>query len=158
MPAESPIQAEPVTAATAAAAKAAASILPSRPMSKMPARSEKSPARQARSSGVAHRSAARGAGELEDRSRVHQPGFARAETQEAALDRDAHEVLQRAGEEDDQRLDHDDHVAADLGHVEGELGAALVEDAEEDRGEHDADRCERPISDTAMPTKPAPPT
>ena len=40
MPARSPIQAEPVTAAKAPAAKAAASILPSRPMSKMPARSE----------------------------------------------------------------------------------------------------------------------
>ena len=55
MPAKSPIQAEPVTAETAPAAKAAASILPSRPMSKMPARSEKRPARQASSSGVARR-------------------------------------------------------------------------------------------------------
>jgi hypothetical protein len=35
-----PIHAEPDTAAMAPAAKAAASILPSRPMSKMPARSE----------------------------------------------------------------------------------------------------------------------
>ena len=35
-----PSQAEPVTAATAPAAKAPTSILPSRPMSKMPERSE----------------------------------------------------------------------------------------------------------------------
>ena len=28
----------------------------------------------------------------------------------------------------------------DVRHVEGELGAALVEHAEQDRGEHDADR------------------
>ncbi len=40
MPASSPIQTLPVTAAIAAEKKAAASILPSSPMSKMPARSE----------------------------------------------------------------------------------------------------------------------
>ena len=49
-------------------------------------------------------------------------------------------MLQRAGEEDDQALDDDDHVARDRRHVEGELGAALVEHAEEERREHDADR------------------
>ena len=49
-------------------------------------------------------------------------------------------VLERAGEQDDQALDDDDHVAGDRRHVEGELGAALVEHAEQDRGEHDADR------------------
>ena len=40
MPASRPSQAEPVSAATVAAPKAAASILPSSPMSKTPARSE----------------------------------------------------------------------------------------------------------------------
>ena len=58
----------------------------------------------------------------------------------SALDRHPHQVLERAGEEDDQRLDHHDHVAADLRHLEGELGAALVEDAEQDRRQHHADR------------------
>lgn len=52
MPAPSPSQAEPVTAAAAPAAKAAPSILPSRPMSKTPERSEYRPARAASSSGV----------------------------------------------------------------------------------------------------------
>ena len=55
MPARSPSQTEPVIAAKAAEKKAAASILPSRPMSKMPALSEKSPARQAKRSGIARR-------------------------------------------------------------------------------------------------------
>jgi len=54
--------------------------------------------------------------------------------------RRAHEVLERAGEEDDQRLDNDDHVATDLRHIEGEFGATLVKDAEKDRGQHHAHR------------------
>ena len=49
-------------------------------------------------------------------------------------------MLQRAGEQDDQPLDDDDHVARDVRHLEGELGAALVEHAEQDRGRHDAGR------------------
>ena len=55
MPLAKPIQTEPVNAATAAEKKAAASILPSNPMSKMPARSENNPAKQAKSNGVASR-------------------------------------------------------------------------------------------------------
>jgi hypothetical protein len=49
-------------------------------------------------------------------------------------------VLQRAGKQDHQALDDDDHVAADMGHHEGDLGAALVEHAEQDRRRHDAGR------------------
>ena len=49
-------------------------------------------------------------------------------------------MLERAGEQHDQALDDDDHVAADLRHVEGERRAALIEHAEQDRGEDDADR------------------
>ena len=49
-------------------------------------------------------------------------------------------MLERAGKQDDQALDDDDHVAADGRHVEGELGAALIEHAEQDRGRHDAGR------------------
>jgi hypothetical protein len=49
-------------------------------------------------------------------------------------------VFQRAREQDDKPLDDDDHVAADRRHLEGELCAALVEHAEQDRGQNDADR------------------
>ena len=59
---------------------------------------------------------------------------------EQRLERRPEHVLERAGEQDDQALDDDDHVADDGRHLEGELGAALVEHAEQDRGEHDADR------------------
>ena len=55
IPAKSPNQTDPVVAAIAADKNAAASIFPSRPMSKIPARSENNPARQASSSGVAKR-------------------------------------------------------------------------------------------------------
>src|SRR5215469_11166468 len=58
MPQRSASQAEPVTAATAAAAKAAASILPSRPISTMPERSDSRPAMAQRISGVESRNAA----------------------------------------------------------------------------------------------------
>ncbi len=51
-------QGEPVTAAMAAAAKADASILPSRPTSMMPLRSENNPPMAQRISGVATRSVA----------------------------------------------------------------------------------------------------
>ena len=53
--APSPSHAEPVTAETAAAAKAAPNILPSRPRSMTPARSENIPANAASSNGVATR-------------------------------------------------------------------------------------------------------
>ncbi len=56
MPANRPIQTDPVIAAKAADTNAAARSLPSRPISKIPARSENSPARQTNNSGVAKRS------------------------------------------------------------------------------------------------------
>ena len=52
MPQNSPIHAEPKTAEAEAATKAAISILPSRPISTMPARSDQRPAMQARISGT----------------------------------------------------------------------------------------------------------
>src|SRR5262245_34493536 len=58
MPAASPVHADPVTAAVAAAANAAASIFPSRPMSTTPDRSAKRPPRAARTSGAAPRTVA----------------------------------------------------------------------------------------------------
>ena len=53
-------------------------------------------------------------------------------------------MLERAGEQDHEALDHDDHVAADLGHIHRERLTALIEDAEQDRGEDDADRVRAP--------------
>ena len=55
MPATRPSQGEQVTAAAVAAAKAAPSILPSRPISTTPERSANSPASAASTSGVATR-------------------------------------------------------------------------------------------------------
>ena len=52
--------------------------------------------------------------------------------------------VERAREQDHQPRDRDDHVAGDRRHVERELRAALVEDAEQDRGQHDADRMRAP--------------
>ena len=53
IPASNPTQTEPDIEAKAAEKNAAASIFPSRPISKIPALSEKRPARQANNSGVA---------------------------------------------------------------------------------------------------------
>ena len=55
IPAANPIHTELVIAATAPEKKAAHNILPSRPMSKIPALSEKSPAMHANSKGVERR-------------------------------------------------------------------------------------------------------
>mgnify|MGYP003324903888 CR=1 FL=1 len=52
MPANKPMRADPDTNAAAPAANAEASIFPSRPISNIPALSEKSPARQANKSGM----------------------------------------------------------------------------------------------------------
>ena len=49
-------------------------------------------------------------------------------------------IFERTHEQDDQALDHHDHVAGDLRLGEGEFGAALVEQAEQQGGQHDADR------------------
>ena len=65
---------------------------------------------------------------------------ARDAAREQALDPGAEHVLQRAGEQDHQSLEHDHHVAGHVGHVEGQFRAALVEHAEEQRGEQDAHR------------------
>ncbi len=56
MAASRPNQTEPVTAVIAAAAKAPASILPSKPISTMPERSEKRPAMAHKINGAARRS------------------------------------------------------------------------------------------------------
>src|SRR5574337_770975 len=142
-PAKSPSQALPVKVAAVAEAKAPTKILPSRPMSTTPERSDQRPARQARMSGTASlipeakttmkASNSSMAASLLDRRLGDAP-------REQGRDRAAEHVLERAGEQHHEPLDDDDHVAADLGLVEGELGAALIKDAEQDRGQDDADR------------------
>src|SRR5258705_7071591 len=150
IPAASPAHAEPVTAAVAAAANAEASILPSSPMSTMPERSAKSPPSAASTSGTAPRavaaasSAASRRTSLTTRSRCRRPrasapgGRARRPAQERG-ERNAQRMLESAADEDDQPLDDHHHVARELRHVERELRAALIERAEQDRGDHDAD-------------------
>jgi hypothetical protein len=49
-------------------------------------------------------------------------------------------VFHGPGEQDYETLDDDDHVAADVGHCEGDFRAALIEHAEQDCGQHDAER------------------
>src|SRR5262249_37781372 len=136
--APSPAQADPVTAAVAAAANAEASILASRPMSTTPERSAKSPPSPASTSGVASRAVAAG------RRRPAPPGpatprsfgpLARAPERarcrpgpappQQGRDRPLERVLERAAHEDDEPLDDHHHVAGEPRHVERQLGATL---------------------------------
>ena len=55
IPANRPSQTDPVIAANAAETKAAAKSFPSRPISKIPARSENKPAKHTNNKGVARR-------------------------------------------------------------------------------------------------------
>src|ERR1700757_1405244 len=113
MPAASATQAESHSAATVAAAKALASILPSRPISMMPERSEKSPASAPRISGVATRKVAlristtmAKASSTSGAPQFSRPPFQRGKE---ALEPGPAELRQRAGKQDHQPLDHDDH-------------------------------------------------
>src|SRR3546814_8835090 len=100
MPAPSASQAEPVTAAVLAAAKAAASILPSRLISMTPERSENSPAMAQNTSGVATRSvASKENSRLSRKSATARLAFLRGrqlqaggQPQVAALDRTLHQI------------------------------------------------------------------
>src|SRR5208337_3117361 len=141
-PSASPAQTLPVKVAPTAEPKAPTRILPSRPMSTTPERSDHSPARHARISGMASRIP-----EAKTTMKASNPSMARPSDRrlgraprEQRRDRAAEHVLERAREQHDEALDHHDHVAADLRLVEGELGPALIEHAEQDRGEDDADR------------------
>src|SRR5579871_5177232 len=146
MPASSPSQTLPVKVATTADPKAPTRILPSSPMSTTPERSDHRPARHARINGVPSRmpeakttmnALKRSIAAPSDRRRGGAP-------REQHRDRTAEHVLERAREQDHEALDDDDHVAADLRLLERQLGAALIEDAEQDRGEDDADRVSAP--------------
>src|SRR6516162_1434636 len=111
MPAASAIHAELQRAATVAAAKALASILPSRPMSMMPERSEKSPARAPRISGVATRKVALRVSTTmataSSTSGVPKDRRAARARREKPFEPGPAELRQRAGKQDHQPLDHD---------------------------------------------------
>ena len=47
-------------------------------------------------------------------------------------------IFKRAHEEDDEALDHHDHVARDHGLCKGKFGAALIEQAEQHGRQHNA--------------------
>ena len=49
-------------------------------------------------------------------------------------------ILERAAEQDHQALDHHHHLPGDLRNVEGQLRAALIERAEQQRRQHHAER------------------
>ena len=57
-----------------------------------------------------------------------------------------------------QALQREHHVAADAGHLEAQLGAALVQRAEQQRRQQHAQRVVAADQRTAMPAKPAPTT
>ena len=128
IPAASPAQGEPVSAAVAAAAKAAPSILPSSPMSMMPERSENKPARAARIRGADRRSVESST----STSRVRNSISAPAPTQQRRPQCGNEHELERAREQDHEALDHHHHVAGDAGNLERQLGAPLIESAEEE--------------------------
>src|SRR5215470_11600537 len=109
MPAASAIHAELQSAATVPAAKALASILPSRPMSMMPDRSEKSPARAPRISGVATRKVAlrisTTTATASSTSGAPQCRRPPRKLREEPLEHGSAELRQRAGKQDHQPLD-----------------------------------------------------
>src|SRR3984957_2899518 len=140
-PANRPSHTLPVNVAAAAEANAPTRILPSSPMSTMPERSDQRPAKEARMSGTARRMPeAKTTTKALNHSMLARLSDGRLcrPPREQSRDRAAEHVLERAGEQHDQALDHDNHVAADLGHIDREGLAALIEDAEQDRGEDDA--------------------
>ena len=117
-----------------AAAKAPANILPSNPISTMPERSLHRPARQARISGTDMRMVeARISGRIESSIALHHPRKNHAEIGTEGLLKSAHK-------QDDEALDHHHHIAVDILIGEGKLSAALIEQAEEQSGQHNAKR------------------
>src|SRR5271156_4513713 len=116
-------------------------------MSTTPERSDHRPARQARISGVPSRMPeAKTTMNALKRSIALRPSDRRGgcAAREQRSDRTPEHVLERAREQNHQALDDDDHVAAYLRLLEGELRAALIEHAEQDGGENDADRMGAP--------------
>ena len=102
-----------------------------------------SPARQAASSGIDSRSAE--SKTVTSKLQIHRltPSPASGARSRRATE-PAEQPVERAGEQDDDAADHHDHVAGDGGLLEGEFRAALIENAEQQRGQHDADRMRAP--------------
>src|SRR5271165_3844096 len=141
-PSASPSQTLPVKVAPRAEPKAPTRILPSRPMSTTPERSDHRPARQANISGMASRTPEANTTMKASNHATARPSDRRlgGAAREQRRHRPAEHVLERPGEQHDEALDDHDHVAADLRLLEGELRPALIEHAEQDCGEDDADR------------------
>ena len=102
-------------------------------MSTMPERSDQRPARQARISGTRQ---ADGGGEDFG---IESPWLNLSALKKRAASARPEGIFERTHEQDHQALDHHDHVAVDLRLGEGQFGAALVEQAEQHGGQHDAD-------------------
>ena len=139
MPAPSPTHAEPVTAAVAAAANAAPSILPSSPMSTTPERSEKSPPSAASTSGAAPRAVAA------SEERAEQQRVAHARTGAGSRRTSASSGRRSACSSAPQTRMMSPWITTTMSRVSFGMSndssdAALVERAEQDRGQHDAHR------------------
>src|SRR5580693_431289 len=129
-PPRSPSHTLPVKVAAAAEANAPTKILPSSPMSTTPERSDQRPAKQARMSGTASRMPE---AKTTTKASNHymlasqSDGRLRRAPREQRRDRTPEHVLERTGEKDHQALDDDDHVAANLRHIDRKRLAALIE-------------------------------
>src|SRR5215831_16373306 len=136
-PTASPSQAEPVTYAVEAAANAAASILPSSPMSTTPDRSAKSPPSAASTRGAAPRTVAAARRERRTAVSVIERGGARRAHRAvpgAARGGDEQEIARPA---QDQPVPHPARDETDLTafEAEGPLARRLVQDHVERAGE-----------------------
>jgi len=130
---------EPYIAPPAPAAKAANSILPSSPRSTTPERSANNPARAHSTRGVAMR---RVDGQHRSPQRLIHVGpllFLRPATA-PRLRRARSRTIVAPGKQYDEALQHHHHVAAEAADLERHLGPALVQRAEQQAGDHDAQR------------------
>ncbi len=124
------------------------SILPSRPRSMTPERSASVPASAHRISGTETRSVE--ASSVPSGDFIHRGSLRcgrarrRRDAQPQPRQRRRSHLCHRAGEQHDQPLQGEHHVAAEAGDLERELRAALVERAEQQRRQHDAHRVVAP--------------
>ena len=110
-------------------------------MSTTPERSANRPASAASTSGVARRMVeSESSRAWRKSSSITATAPAGAGLREQRLERGPEHVLERAREQDHEALDHHHDVAAERRHVEGQLRAALVQRAEQERRQDDADR------------------
>src|SRR5260221_5446623 len=143
-PASSASVVEPLATPAAPAAKAAKSILPSSPRSITPERSASTLASAHRMSGADTRSDEATSEPFRTSStarllRAH-PNRSLQDHSKRGREVGRQHVGHGAGEEDDESLHGDHHVAGEARQLEGDLCPALEERAEEHAREHDAHR------------------